>query len=546
MSHSKRIWGTLDPFFEPGPVLGRKVANVKFLGALLKLDLFDEYHFFLADRRQGNALREHLQKVVPELLEDGRIALFDRRELPGCIARTPYHCFHLSDCITSQPHMARMRNKYSRAFFPVTGTIHSLSYADFGGAFLRHLWPGNTARDAIVCSSRPGQVAVENFFEWLRESYSLDVSHFPAPGLAHIPLGVESDVLTPGEPSKEHAEDGGTIRLLVFGRISHHSKMDLLPLVRALHRLFANGLDPASVELVLAGWAADEDDFIPTLKDYVANAGVCMSLRLRPTEAEKVELFRSADIFVSVADNPQETFGITLVEAGAFGLPVVASDYDGYRDIIIDGETGLLVETIGPDATPDVDVLAPVTFDNQYHLLLAQRTVVEIPALAHALRMLIESASLRRSMGDAARQRIEKHFSWPVVVRQYAALWEELWKRPVEEEPFRDIPHPQALPYGRIFGHYTSRSLSPDMVVRAGRTGEAFYRGKDFPTLYSGMSMIIDPELTKKLVFLARKPVDTGSLIRKFMEVEPTLDKNSAHYHVLWSLKHDILERDRD
>lgn len=539
MPDSKRIWGTLDPFYEPGPILGRKVANINFLRALLAADHFDEYHFFLSDTRQGKGLTDHLRKSAPAVMDAERVRIFDRRELPRMLGSVDYHCFHLSDCITTQPHVARLRNRYSRTIFPITGTIHSLSYSDFGGAFLRHLWPGNTDRDAIVCTSGPGREAVERFFGWLRESYGLDETTYPAPTLPLIPLAVDTDRLCPG-PVRE---TDGPVRLLAFGRISHHSKMDLLPLVRTLHRIIGDGLDPATVELVLAGWADDDDDFLPTLKDYVKNVGISLDLRLRPTEEEKVELFRSADIFVSIADNPQETFGITILEAGAFGLPTVASEYDGYRDLVVHGETGLLVPTIGPDATDDADLLAPVTFDNQYHLLMAQQTVVEIPALAHALTTLIDSPATRRTMGEAARKRVCDHFTWQHVVARYISLWDGLWDAPVDTPSLRETNHPQAMPYGHLFGHYTTRTLEPGTMLKAGRTGEAFYRGRDFPTLYSGMTMTIDTEVAKKLVFFARKSVDSESLIRKLVETIPEMDEPSAKNHVLWSLKHDILQR---
>lgn len=537
MPEIKRIWGTLDPFYEPGPVLGRKVANIKFLHALLKRDGFDEYHFFLADRGQASGLKKHLKAYFPALLEGERVRVFDRRELPKMLGETDYHCFHLSDCITTQPHMARLRNRYSREIFPITGLIHSLSYSDFGGAFLRHLWSGTTLRDGIVCTSEPGRQVVEQFFGWQRESYNLSEDNFPAPSLPRIPLAVDVVEFLAVEP-----RESGPVRLLVFGRISHHSKMDLLPLVRALHRLIADGMEPEAVELILAGWGDDDDDFLPSLKDYIKNVGVPLTLKLRPSEDEKIALFQSADIFISIADNPQETFGITLVEAGAFCLPVIASEYDGYRDIVVDGKTGLLVPTMGAEETPDADMLAPVIFDNQYHLLLSQRTVVEIPALAEALKRLIDSPEERRAMGEAARKRVEERFSWPVVMEQYISLWDDLWRYQVDAEALRDTPHPQAMPFGRLFGHYTTRTLASDTLLKAGRTGEAFYRGRDYPTLYSGMTMTIDPEVAKMLVFLARKSIDSASLIRKLIQVEPSLDENSAKNHMLWALKHDILE----
>lgn len=59
----------------------------------------------------------------------------------------------------------------------------------------------------------------------------------------------------------------------------------------------------------------------------------------------RYSIWHAADIFTSPADNIQETFGLTLVQAMACGLPVVASDWNGYRDIIADGETGYLIPT---------------------------------------------------------------------------------------------------------------------------------------------------------------------------------------------------------
>lgn len=539
MPKKQRIWGTLDPFVESGPVMGRKVANTGFLRALLQADRFDAYHWFLPGRSAEGPLRKYLANLVPDFLEDGRIKLLSRRDLPEMLATTDYHCFHLSDCIVSQQFMARMRNRYSQRIFPVTGLIHSLSYAKYPADFLKHLWPGTTRRDAIVCTSRGGQQAVQSYFDCLRDGFCLSTESHPAPTLHRIPLAVNAESLVPGAP-----REGGPVRLLVFGRISHTSKMDLVPLLRALHRLAQDGMDPASVELVLAGWNDNTSSgLLNTLQNLASNAGIKLTIKQRPSNAEKRELFQSSDIFVSIADNPQETFGITLAEAGAFGLPVVASDYDGYKDIVVDGETGLLVETIGPDATPDIDTLAPLSFDSEYHLSLAQRTAVSIPALADALGRLIESPDLRRSMGQAARKRVEEQFTWSVVIDQYVSLWDDLWDEPVDAAPLRDVPHPLAPDFGRVFCHYTSHTLSDDTMLQTGRVGEAYYRGKDFPNLYAGLHGAIDLELAKKLAFFGRNPVDTATLIRKASEIAPHLDVTQIKNHILWALKQDILQK---
>ena len=66
--------------------------------------------------------------------------------------------------------------------------------------------------------------------------------------------------------------------------------------------------------------------------------------------------WRAADIFVSLSDDIQETFGLTPVEAMAASLPCVVSDWNGYKDTVADGETGFRIPTttIGPGAGIDI------------------------------------------------------------------------------------------------------------------------------------------------------------------------------------------------
>ena len=52
--------------------------------------------------------------------------------------------------------------------------------------------------------------------------------------------------------------------------------------------------------------------------------------------------------FLSLVDNPQETFGLAPVEAMAAGVPVVVSDWDGYRYTVSDGVEGFLIPTLAP------------------------------------------------------------------------------------------------------------------------------------------------------------------------------------------------------
>jgi glycosyltransferase involved in cell wall biosynthesis len=91
----------------------------------------------------------------------------------------------------------------------------------------------------------------------------------------------------------------------------------------------------------------------------------------------------------------REGFGVACAEAMAHGRPVVASAVGGLLDLVVDGETGLLV--------PPGDVAA----------------------LRAALESLLGDEALRRRLGEAARERVRTHFSWPSVTDATLAAYEE-------------------------------------------------------------------------------------------------------------------------
>ncbi|MHC1789490.1 glycosyltransferase family 4 protein [Solidesulfovibrio sp.] len=549
--HAPQIFGTLDPFIESADVMGRKVANAAFLDALMRADPFDAYHFFMPSLRERDLQERLLAARYPQVAGRGGFNVLTRLDLAQALADTDYAVFHLSDCITSQARLAAARNVLARSIFPITGTTHSLSNAMFQRDFLAHLWPGTTRRDAIVATSTAGRGAVAAMFEALRRGYGLPAETYPAPELAHIPLGVDLAGWTRLEGEARRAARAGfgiapeATAWLVFGRISHSSKMDLLPLFRAVQRLIAAGIDAGSLNLVVAGWTDDDDPFLATLANLAANIGLPFILVKRPDEAAKRALFGLADIFVSLADNPQETFGLTLLEAMAASLPVVASDYDGYRDIVAHGRTGLLIPSLGLAGTGARDVLAPLCYDNHTHLRLAQSLAVDVPALAAALAALTTDAGLGRAMGQAGRQRAEEGYAWDGVVARHLALWEHLRSQPV---PDRDVlarqRHPLTLDYGAVFAGYPTGVLTDAVRLTWTRAGQAVYHRQDFPVIYRELDREISPEALRILVFLARSGCPGLTLARRLSAAWPQLDAQAARFHVLWALKQDLLEKE--
>ena len=554
--HTQRIFGTLDPFIESSDIMGRKVANAAFLDALMRADPFDAYHFFMPSKRERTRQETLLAGRYPQAAGRGAFKVLTRQDLPQALADTDYAVFHLSDCITAQARLTAARNALSRSLFPITGTTHSLSNAVFQRDFLAHLWPGTTRRDAIVATSTAGREAVAAIFASLRRGYGLSPEAYPAPELAHIPLGVD-----PGEWSRLEGEARSKARagydiapeamvLLVFGRISHSSKMDLLPLFRAVQRLIAAGIDVSRLTLVVAGWTDSDDDrdqFLVTLANLAANIGLPLVLVRRPDEAAKRRLFGLADVFVSLADNPQETFGLTLLEAMAASLPVVASDYDGYRDIVEEGRTGLLLPTLGPPETGLRDVLAPLCYDNHTHLRLAQSLAVSVPALAEALAALIRDPGRGRAMGQAGRERAVGELTWDACIRRHLDLWERLGREPVaDREQLARLRHPLALAYGEVFAGYPGACLSDAVCLAWTRAGQAVYHRQDFPVIYQELDGEIRPDVLRVLVFLARGGCPGLTLARRLAAAVPGLNSQAATWHVLWALKQDLLEVEKE
>ncbi|XPV76166.1 MAG: glycosyltransferase family 4 protein [Desulfovibrio sp.] len=550
----KQIWGSLDPYYEDGPVLGRKVANSGFLTTLLQQDPFDEYHFFIKDNNKIEYLRTALEQRFPQHVRNNKIKLLHRRDLIKYVKSVRYHCFHQSDCLTSMAELMQIRTLYSCHMFPITAPTHSLSDSDYGLKFSKLLTPAVKKNDRIIATSQAGRTAAENILSHLRQGYHLRSDQCPSPAVTTIPLGTslpERPLYNIDTLREELGLSSDRIYFLIFGRISHFSKMDIIPILRAFQRTFQiNPELQKKIGLLISGFVTEGDDYPATIAQLAENIGLDCHLVPSPDDELKQKLYSSADVFLSLADNPQETFGLTLLEAGAAGLPTIASDYSGYRDIIEPHTTGILIPTLGanpqmypetPNTIEELDALAPLLWDNHYYLMLAQRTAVSVPDLAEAIELFCKNEALRKDMGTKARRRIEENFSWTKVIDQHIALWDELQPMADNELKYNDKDHslqnPQTIPYSTLFQSYTTNVLQPGMMLERTATGDAVYRKKDFPLIYAGMEDLVTPELIHKILFQFRTP----KTLQEGLQSMNTIPEEKSSFLILWAIKHDLL-----
>jgi D-inositol-3-phosphate glycosyltransferase len=445
-------------------IIGVKVFATNFITALIKYGSFDRYCFLksVAGRHAPPiaGLQEHNHRLW--CLDASNLDSLRTLTRPILAGPGPL----LKDLRLLRRHYAPRRD------WPVTGFIHAVSGRMPPALALDLLLDEVRPWDVLICSSNAGRKVLDAYMEDLVNAYPglVGIRELPRIGLCVIPLGTELLIDDEGRRAQTRQRLGlgaDDVGVLYVGRLAPTTKCDLLPLLAAFASI--DGPLRASARLIIAG-----DDTRHRMAEGLRAAaeklgiGGSTIVHANPTHDEKEDLYRAADVFVSPSDNVQETFGLTIIEALSAGLPVVASDWDGYRDLVVDGETGFLVPTFWTQLGPSFDELSlwsPV-IDNG---ILSGATIVDISHLTRSLETLIRDADRRRLMGSNARRAFLAQFHWPVVIKRYEALWEELQARAEREaDSYDNSPNPARGVVRRTFGHYPSDMMGDDCQVVLG------------------------------------------------------------------------------
>ncbi|UCH84758.1 MAG: glycosyltransferase family 4 protein [Candidatus Latescibacterota bacterium] len=163
-----------------------------------------------------------------------------------------------------------------------------------------------------------------------------------------IPAGQIDVVLCGLDHATYRVLDGverfGKPTIIHFGRLRKYKSIDVVIDAVALVR---ERLPEA--RLMIAGGGPEERNLI----DFVKRRGLTHAVQFLGTleTSELVKLLNRAHLFLNAS--PKEGWGLTVVEANACGMPVVASRRPGLQDSVKDGETGYLVEYGNPRAFAD-------------------------------------------------------------------------------------------------------------------------------------------------------------------------------------------------
>ncbi|HZT95460.1 MAG TPA: glycosyltransferase family 4 protein [Chloroflexota bacterium] len=251
--------------------------------------------------------------------------------------------------------------RYSDALNVGTFHAHRGSYYGYfyGRPVLKRVFHNLDGRIAV---SRAAKKFVQQYFQ---ARYTI------------IPNGVDYPRFAHAEPLAELSD--GRPNILFVGRPEKRKGLGYL--IRAYPRI-KNAFPDARVVVAGAGdWERDR------YHSYAENHGLRDILFLGEQPAATLpSLYHSADVFCAPAIGG-ESFGVVLLEAMAAGVPIVASDIEGYRDVVSHGKQGLLV--------PPKDEVA----------------------LADAVCQLLQDRGTRVEMATAG-QAWALHFAWPQVAER--------------------------------------------------------------------------------------------------------------------------------
>jgi len=198
--------------------------------------------------------------------------------------------------------------------------------------------------------------------------------------------GIDPERFRPTD--KRDALDGFGVRtpyVLFVGRIT--DQKGIFHLLEAATRL------PPGVQVVLCASAPDTPEIEARLRRAVSAHPNAVWINEMVPHDVVTQLYSHAAVFA--CPSVYEPFGLINLEAMACETPVVASAVGGILEVVVDGETGLLVEPARPDV------------------------------LAEALTRVLANPALGRSMGRAGRRRVETRFSWSSVAERTEQVYSD-------------------------------------------------------------------------------------------------------------------------
>lgn len=490
-----------DAYSTDKKIMGRQSAGEAMIRGVARKWRQGTVHAFGAHRSAGQALADQLAK-------NGFEGSVRWRGVQGDEALDALGAVYYPAPVPAR--LAHGRNLRSPTAYSLFGVTHTLSSEGAMDQVAAMVMPPFKPWDALICTSQAAREVVTRLQTELKEWYRehTGATRFNEPELAVIPLGVDAPAFTRGDEQRANARrqlglDESEVAFLFAGRLTFHAKANPSALYQALEQAAkATAVPLVCIEAGVFSNSATERAF------EQAKRMLAPSVRFVGVDGSDLAAYRqawqAADVFASLSDNIQETFGLTPVEAMAAGMPVLVSDWNGYKDTVRDGIEGFRIPVTLPETGVGVRLAERHAYQvDTYDYFIGRTsmaTVIDIEALAQRIEQLATSHELRESMGRAGRSRVEQIFDWPMVLDRYAQLAHGLGEMRRSHAGARRESWPLRPDPFDLFAGYPTRTLTSDWKVTSHSTPEMADRFLDLEVAkYAFVDSVLTADMVRQL-----------------------------------------------
>jgi len=330
------------------------------------------------------------------------------------VLKTLSTCIHMNaedidadvvHCHTWYAHFAGIMAKLCYGI-PLVITTHSLEplrpwkREQLGRGYDASSWVEKTAiemADALIAVSNETKEDVLKYFDVDEKKVKV----------IYNGINLEEYVVTDETSTLErYGIDRSNPYVLFVGRITRQK--GIIHLVNAIKYIHPD------TQIVLCAGAPDTQEIGKEMEDSVNEVkktrhNVIWIDEMLPKE-EVIQLYSHADVFC--CPSIYEPFGIINIEAMACETAVVASAVGGIKEVVVDGETGILV----PVEQQNVAPFEPIDSDKF------------AKDLADGVNKVINNKAMKESMAIKGRKRVEEHFDWIAIAKQVEELYKSLIK----------------------------------------------------------------------------------------------------------------------
>ena len=440
------------------PFYGSQIGSEAIVRALLQASSVYEITLFALNEQHARLVRGHLDAQTPSR---PRVHVQLMAALPNVIGHDRLDAYLHCDMGPRLLEVHRLRQQLGGRV-RIIGYAHALSSTDVVDSLHDLLSCQLRYDDCLLTSSTAATASLRKLIRVLEpenpHAYDFLIYKCPIP--------VDAERFSPGSRKFSRLRLGfsqSEFILLGVGRLDNYYKQDIDPVLEVVQRVIKKG--GRDLRLVLAGSCERAHERL--IREMICRRRMESSVTLLTNLPEDVKpvLFQCADLFLAPYDSIQESYGISVVEAMAAGLPVVAANWDGLRETVVHGQTGFLVDTYLPST---ISIQLATNADSQSHLVQGQVTALDLQQMGRYISDLMESIPMRKALGTAGRKRVSQFYDIPSCTASLDAILTN--NTPAMPQGVHGVPPGQGrdMNFLDAFSHYASHYVDSATLVRRG------------------------------------------------------------------------------